>query len=210
MSWERTILCHLALPSTSCFLLIFCFTLMKCGLRVNRSMQAGVEHYTRYGHLVSVDKLPFVRSGGSERVILSATNWTTGTIPFKADLGFAMASNAHFKPQLSVIIPEDPGFNNTLDDNQCPLALSSDPQINTWRSIYTPPIAGRLAPGANLTGEDISSLMSLCPFESVWMFGKEGGMDGKGEESRWCGVFDEREWMDWEYENDLGKFYGTG
>ena len=49
--------------------------------------------------------------------------------------------------------------------------------------------------------------MSLCPFESVDMYGIPGK---ENDESRWCRIFTKEEWRNWEYENDLNKFYGTG
>jgi hypothetical protein len=189
---------------------------------VHRSRRAGAEHFARYSHLVSSHDLPFVRASGSERVVLSATNWTEGMAcafrshhdptNCKGGKGFALASHGQFKPQLSVIIQEGPGFNNTLDGGQCPPALPPDPQVDAWRQVYAPPITSRLreyAPSVNLSNEDISSLVSLCPFESVSMYGWQG-KQGEDDESKWCGVFTTEEWRNWEYENDLGKFYGTG
>jgi hypothetical protein len=43
-----------------------------------RSFDAGQLAFVRYSKLVSGDKLPFVRSDSSERVVMSANNWTAG------------------------------------------------------------------------------------------------------------------------------------
>ena len=43
-----------------------------------RSFDAGQLAFVRYKALIDKDKLPFVRSDNSERVVASATNWTAG------------------------------------------------------------------------------------------------------------------------------------
>jgi len=157
-----------------------------------QSFVAGELQFERYSHLVDEDHLPFVRASSGERVVLSASNWTAG---------FAAASHQKFVPKLSVILSE--ALNDTLDDKMCPNAGSSDAQTALWQSVYAPPITARLnqaAPGANITDDDIFSLMSLCPFENAY------------EESRspFCGMFSELDFQGFEYAGDLNKFYGTG
>ncbi|KAF8653453.1 hypothetical protein AX16_003928 [Volvariella volvacea WC 439] len=157
-----------------------------------QSRDSGIEHLRRYWNIISTDNIPFVRASGSERVILSATNWT---------LGVALASNNIYRPQLSVILPEN--LNDTLDDSMCPAAGDSDVQTEQWLDIYGPPIAARLnawAPGANLTGDDIFDLISLCPFDSV----------AKQTFSPFCALFTEEDLEGFEYNGDLDKYYGTG
>ena len=94
-------------------------------------------------------------------------------------------------------------MNDTLDDKMCPNAGSSDTQTDLWSSIYGPPIANRLnahAPGANLTGQDISNLMPLCAFETA----------ATNSLSPFCGIFTHAEFAQFEYWADLDKYYGTG
>ena len=43
-----------------------------------RSYDAGQLAFVRYKALITKDKLPFVRSDNSERVVASANNWTAG------------------------------------------------------------------------------------------------------------------------------------
>lgn len=50
--------------------------------RAGRSYDAGAEAFERYSHLVSAHNLPFVRASSSERVVVSAQNWTQGTSGF--------------------------------------------------------------------------------------------------------------------------------
>lgn len=62
-----------------------------------QSLEAGRVAFERYSHLVTNDSLPFVRASSSDRVVLSATNWTAG---------FSVASDHKFNPVLSVILYE--------------------------------------------------------------------------------------------------------
>ena len=85
----------------------------------------------------------------------------------------------------------------------CPNAGSSDTQTKLWSSKYGQPIAERLnaqAPGANLTAEDISNLISLCAIETV----------AKRTLSLFCYIFTPVEFAQFEYWADLDKYYGTG
>ncbi|KAG5636122.1 hypothetical protein H0H81_009054 [Sphagnurus paluster] len=155
---------------------------------------SGRVQFGRYSHLVTKDQLPFVRAAGSDRVILSATNWTAG---------FAKASNHLYSPVLSVIISEEAGQNNTLDTGGCPKIGSSTAQTNEWLLKYGPPIADRLntqAPGAKLTPTDAYNLLSLCAFESVH----------QNRLSPFCNVFSQEEFEQFEYSGDLDKYYKTG
>ncbi|KAF8076951.1 phytase [Lyophyllum atratum] len=157
-----------------------------------QSQLAGQIHFGRYEHLVSHERLPFVRASSSERVVSSATHWTAG---------FSIASHHVYNPVLSVILSEQ--LNDTLDDKMCPNAGNSDDQTSEWLSVYGPPIAARLnkqAPGANLTASDVYSLLSLCPFESVFLNGL----------SPFCKLFSNEEFQQFEYSGDLDKYYNTG
>ncbi len=95
--------------------------------------------------------------------------------------------------------------NNTLEDSLCPDAGDASVQLLEWLETFAPPITSRLnagAPGANLTDTDIFSLLSLCPFESVFL----------ENESPFCGIFsgDHVSFPGLEYIGDLDKYYGTG
>ncbi|KAH7923635.1 acid phosphatase [Leucogyrophana mollusca] len=157
-----------------------------------QSFDAGQVHYTRYASLIDGDILPFVRASSSERVVESALNWTAG---------FAYASNQLYVPVLSVIISES--GNDTLDNNMCPNAGSSDSETSEWLEIFAPDIADRLnmaAPGANLTNSDVLNLMYMCPFETV----------ANEAPSAFCGLFSQGEFNSFEYYEDLKDYYGNG
>lgn len=91
----------------------------------------------------------------------------------------------------------------TLDDSMCPNAGDSDVQTDEWLAIFAPPITKRLngwAPGANLTDMDAYSLISLCPFHTLY----------EGSPSPFCNLFTLSEFEQFAYSGDLSKYYGTG
>ncbi|KIP06154.1 hypothetical protein PHLGIDRAFT_107300 [Phlebiopsis gigantea 11061_1 CR5-6] len=158
-----------------------------------QSFDAGVEAFERYSSLISSHNVPFVRSDSSERVVVTATNWTDG---------IASASGKVVVPKLDVILSSS--GNDTLEDN-CPAASTSDDQDEAWINTFAPPITARLnaaAPGANLTNDDVYSLISLCPFETV----------AKETKSAFCTLFESipGAFEGFAYTGDLDKYYGTG
>ncbi|KAJ7059558.1 phytase [Mycena amicta] len=162
-----------------------------------QSQQSGRLAYERYRGLISERNGPFVRASSGQRVVDSATNWTAG---------FSVASNHVYNPSLSVILSES--GNDTLDDNGCPNAGSSDVQTSTWLSVFAPPITERLnvaAPGANLVDADIYALISMCAFHTV-----ATAQGANLTLSPFCALFDDSEFADFEYSMDLDKYYGTG
>ena len=80
----------------------------------DRSFDAGQEAFQRYSFLVNERNLPFVRAASSNRVVVSAQNWTNGSImhalftsKFSYDItGFSFASQHRFTPTFAVIISE--------------------------------------------------------------------------------------------------------
>lgn len=114
--------------------------------------------------------------------------------------GFAAASSQRYNPVVNVIIPEDQ--NNTLKEG-CPLSGDGEEEKNAWLSTYAPPIVRRLkkaAPGANITKEDVFKLMAMCPFETI----------AKQKPSKFCGLFTDEEFLEFEYHGDVEKYYKTG
>ncbi|KAI0751193.1 phytase [Daedaleopsis nitida] len=158
-----------------------------------QSFQSGQEAFERYSFLLNRTQQPFVRASSSDRVIATANNWTAG---------FAVASAHHYSPVLSVILSEE--GNDTLDDNLCPSAGSSNPQTDVWLASFAPPMTARLnagASGANLTDTDTYNLLTLCAFETV----------AHEQRSPWCGIYEElRAGPAFAYNGDIDKFYGTG
>ncbi|KAF9226940.1 phosphoglycerate mutase-like protein [Gyrodon lividus] len=163
-------------------------------LGAKEAFDSGSEHYVRYNHLIASDQLPFVRASGGERVIYSAANWTRG---------FSSASGQVYSPNISVIISEAEGANNTLEDSMCPNAHSIKEQGYAWRDRFTPVIVDRIkkaVPGADLDNGDVVELMPLCAFETLF----------HGTASPFCGLFTAEEWQAREYYDDILKYYKTG
>ncbi|EKM60000.1 uncharacterized protein PHACADRAFT_87656 [Phanerochaete carnosa HHB-10118-sp] len=157
-----------------------------------QSFDAGQLAFSRYSKLVSQDNLPFIRADSSERVVVSAMNWTAG---------FAAASDHMFNPKPPLVLSSS--GNDTLEDT-CPAAPSADPQDEAWINTFAPPITAKLntgAPGANLTNLDVFSLISLCPFETV----------AKQQKSDFCTLFEgiPSSFTGFAYTGDLDKFYGA-
>jgi hypothetical protein len=164
-------------------------SLLPIGARQSFDSGAGV--YTRYPHLVS-ESVPFVRASSSQRVVDSATNWTAG---------FASASRGQPSPILNVILDE--ARNDTLDDNMCLNAGSSNAQTAAWLAVSSQSTRARIAaaaPGVNLTDTDINALESLCSFDTLT----------SEKKSPWCGIFEREDFEAFEYYGDLNKYYGTG
>jgi hypothetical protein len=69
-------------------------------------------------------------------------------------------------------------------------------------NICTPDTArlNDATPGADLTDADTHNLIPMCSFESV----------SNDALSPFCDLFSEEDFHGYEYEGDLGKFYGTG
>ncbi|EIW76422.1 acid phosphatase [Coniophora puteana RWD-64-598 SS2] len=158
-----------------------------------QSYDAGQTHYTRYASLVNSSNLPFLRASDSERVVETALNWSAG---------FAFASSgALSSPQLTVII--DQSTNDTLDDNMCPNAASSDDETDAWKDVFAPSIEDRInndAPGASIGKSDVANLLQLCPFETVAF----------EQPSPWCNLFTQDDFEGLEYYLDIDDFYSTG
>ncbi|KAG9317914.1 histidine phosphatase superfamily [Chiua virens] len=163
-------------------------------LGAKESFDSGSEHYLRYKDLVKDSQIPFVRASDSERVVLSAANWTQG---------FSTASGDVISPTISVIISEENGANNTLDDSMCANSKSEKQPAKTWRDTFAPPIVQRIndaVPGAQLDNSDIVELMPLCAFETIF----------HGTASPFCNLFTVKEWQEREYYDDLSKYWKTG
>ncbi|KAK5116667.1 hypothetical protein LTR62_007341 [Meristemomyces frigidus] len=81
---------------------------------------------------------------------------------------------------------------------------SGGANATTWQNIYTPPIVERInklfTGNLNFTVSDILTFPYLCGFETQIT----------GRTSPWCATFTEREFLDYEYAQDIRYWYGTG
>ncbi|KAF2154966.1 multiple inositol polyphosphate phosphatase [Myriangium duriaei CBS 260.36] len=73
-----------------------------------------------------------------------------------------------------------------------------------WGNVYLPPIVKRLNAlidgGFKLNSSDLTNIPYLCGYETQIT----------GHRSPWCDVFREQEILDYEYQQDLRYYYGTG
>lgn len=171
-------------------------------------VNSGIKFYQRYRALTR-DAIPFVRASGQERVVESAQNFTQG---------YHLARGRDHRggidadwPYNILVLPEGPGFNNTLDHGTCTsfengtYSTIGDDAMDKWADIFVPPIKKRLdkkLKGSDLSKEDVLHLMDLCPFETV--------AHPSGKVSPFCRLFDQEEWEQYGYYQSLGKYYGYG
>lgn len=163
---------------------------------------SGRAAYQRYTDLASSHE-PFIRASGSDRVILSARNFTQGLYEGQEGSGAKQADSI-------LILPEEGWMNNTLSEGGCPKFEDSKSGIRlekkgAWRDTWVPPIQERLnrkLPGANLTLDEVIYVMDLCAFNTV--------ADRNGRQSDFCKIFSHEEWRGYDYYCSLDKWYGYG
>ncbi|KAH6607855.1 3-phytase A [Trichoderma cornu-damae] len=166
-------------------------------------VDSGVAFYLRYRDLAA-ESDPFVRASGSDRVIASAQRFVEGYYT-------AQGRNASSPTKGILVLPEQPGFNNTLDHGACP-AFEGGPASGiraesqrAWLDVFGPAINRRLnsrLPGANLTLAETIYMMDLCPFSTV--------ATTTAALSDFCRLFSMDEWTSYDYFQSLDKWYGYG
>jgi len=165
-------------------------------------INSGMKFYERYQSLAK-DAVPFVRTAGQERVVESAQNWTKGFHNARAADETATAPDNY--PYYIVIIPEGEAFNNTLSHDTCTnfeSTLGTEAQ-KTWASIFTPGLVKRINKsliGAHINWEQAIYMMDMCPFETV--------ASPLGTLSAFCRLFSHEDWLNYDYYQTLGKYYG--
>ncbi|KAF2749415.1 acid phosphatase [Sporormia fimetaria CBS 119925] len=161
-------------------------------------VNSGAHFFRRYSDLVT-QYPPFVRSGDQERVAESARKWLRG---------LAEAGKTPTAP-VDLYIPESSDWNNTLSHRACPAFDDDMTEIGydaqeAWSEIFVPPIQSRvnLALGTNITVEDVLRLMDMCPFDTV--------ASPTAKISKFCHLFSEDEWHQYDYWRSLEKYYSHG
>ncbi|PHH62251.1 hypothetical protein CDD81_7311 [Ophiocordyceps australis] len=166
-------------------------------------VDSGAAFFRRYEELAKTQQ-PFLRASGSDRVVMSAQNFTRG---FYA----AQGKSGDYEADHILIMPEGASFNNTLDHGSCP-AFENGPDSElahvkqaAWMESWATPIRSRMnekLPGANLTLQETVLMMDLCPFETV--------ATAQANVSDFCRLFTRDEWRGYDYFQSLGKWYGYG
>ncbi len=165
-------------------------------------VNSGIKFYKRYQSLAK-DTVPFVRSAGQERVVESAQNWTQGFHKARA-VDEAATTPDNFQYNI-VVIPEGEAFNNTLSHGTCKKfdSITGTEAQRTWASEFTPSVVKRVnsaLAGAHLNWEQVIHLMDMCPFETV--------ANRLGTVSSFCRLFSNEDWLNYDYYQTLGKYYG--
>lgn len=169
----------------------------------NEMVDSGRLFYTRYHNLVSETE-PFVRASGSDRVIMSAQNFTHGYYDSQG------RPSDEFEAKI-LVIPEQDGYNNTLEHGSCkefeegPGKKDGAKKQREWKEIWVPPVQKRLTkklPGAKFDIDTTVYFMELCPFETV------ANPDSKV--SDFCRAFSKDEWRSYDYYQSLEKWYVYG
>jgi hypothetical protein len=169
---------------------------------------SGLKFYQRYEELTRL-AVPFIRSSDSERVVQSGENFIKGFQHAKSH--DKDANHRQPSPEISVIISEADGSNNTLNhaDTCTNFENSSlgDDVADNYTAIFWPPIRARLEadiPGVTLEDDDVTSLMDMCPFDTV------SQSSNSTTQSPFCDLFTETEWTQYNYLQSLSKYYGYG
>ncbi|EGX94700.1 3-phytase B precursor [Cordyceps militaris CM01] len=166
-------------------------------------VESGKLFYNRYKDLASETE-PFVRASGSGRVIMSAQNFTHGYYGAQGRDGDDFASRV-------LVIPEEEGYNNTLEHGNCKLfedgpgKKEGSAKQKEWKDIWVPPVQKRLSkmlPGAKFDTDSTVYFMELCPFETV--------ASPELALSPFCRAFSEDEWQNYDYYQSLEKWYVYG
>ncbi|KAM0669692.1 hypothetical protein ACQRIT_002131 [Beauveria bassiana] len=169
----------------------------------NEMIESGKLFYHRYKDLVSETE-PFVRASGSERVIMSAQNFTQAYYWAQGRNGDDFASRI-------LVIPEEEGYNNTLEHGSCKLfedgpgKKEGAAKQQEWKDIWVPSVQKRLSkklPGAKFDIDNTVYFMELCPFETA--------ASPELALSPFCRAFSRNEWRNYDYHQSLEKWYVYG
>ncbi|KAF4427911.1 3-phytase A [Fusarium acutatum] len=169
----------------------------------DQMIDSGKAFYERYIGLAEKTE-PFIRASGSDRVIMSSHNFTQGFYASRGESGDDYTDGI-------LVIPEEPGINNTLSHGTCSSFEDNDEigdnsAQTAWGNKFLPPIRDRLNRNlhkAKLSLQETIYLMDLCPFNTV------NTPDGVGQ-SRFCDLFSTEDWRSYDYYMTLGKYYEYG
>ncbi|KAJ3576326.1 hypothetical protein NP233_g494 [Leucocoprinus birnbaumii] len=151
-------------------------------------------------------------AGGSNFTVWSADQQRVVDTASYFIRGYLSQGNYLTTPALNrgsiVTMPDSVNFtfaDSLTSSNGCPnynLGNNGSAQSNAFRSTFQGQIAKRLnkfLDGLVLDNTDIGVMQDLCGFQTE----VNGDM-------RFCEVFSESEWLDYEYAHDLNYYYGAG
>ncbi|EKM53795.1 uncharacterized protein PHACADRAFT_260319 [Phanerochaete carnosa HHB-10118-sp] len=166
------------------------------------AFQLGVELRQRY-RLTPGGNNFTVWSAGQQRVVDTATYFVRGYL----SQGNYLTTPDENRGSV-VVMPDSVNYtfaDSLTSSNGCPNFNSGNngsAQQSTFAATYRQGIADRLnqyLDGLTLDATDIGPMQDLCGFQTV--------IDG---DMRFCKVFEDQEWRDYEYGADLNYYYGSG
>ena len=174
-------------------------------LRKRYNFTAGGDNFTVwYVHLVVPSRSSTLtgpyRSAGQQRVLDTATYFAHGYL----SAGNYLSTPNENRGQI-VVTPDSVNYtfaDSLTPSSSCTNYKSGDKSSNAdlFRATFRGNIAKRLnkyLDGLTLEASDIGVMQDLCGFLTE--------VDG---DSRFCDIFTESEWLDYEYAHDLNYYYG--
>ncbi|KAI0330668.1 phosphoglycerate mutase-like protein [Cubamyces sp. BRFM 1775] len=165
------------------------------------SFDLGVELRKRYRFTPGGDNLT-VWAAGQQRVVDTATYFLQGYLSQGNYL-----SNSTENRGIIVAMPDSVNYtfaDSLTPSSGCPAYSTGDSSVKAsiFRATYQGKIANRLnhfLDGLELTDSDVGIMQDLCGFQAE--------ING---DTRFCDIFTEAEWKDYEYAHDLNYYYGSG
>ncbi|KAI0746699.1 phosphoglycerate mutase-like protein [Daedaleopsis nitida] len=161
----------------------------------------GVELRKRYQLTKGGDNFT-VWSAGQQRCVDTATYFTLGYLTQGNYVASPNSNRGHV-----ITMPDSVNFtfaDSLTPSAACPAYKSGDTssKAGDFRATYQGKIAARLnrfLDGLALSAADIGVMQDLCGFQA----------EVSGD-TRFCEVFEDSEWLDYEYAHDLNYYYGSG
>lgn len=162
----------------------------------------GVQLRKKYGFTKGGDNMT-VWSAGQQRCVDTATYFLRGYLSQGNYLDSPSNNRGHV-----IVLPDSVNFTfaNSLTPSAACSSYSSGDKggatSSAYRATYQNGIAMRLNKdlrGLTLNATDIGVMQDLCGF-----------LDEVNGDTRFCPVFEESEWLNYEYAHDLNYYYGSG
>ncbi|KAJ7085762.1 phosphoglycerate mutase-like protein [Mycena belliarum] len=162
----------------------------------------GVDLRKRYGFTKGGDNIT-IWSAAQQRVLDTATFFARG---YLAQGNYLAAPSSNRGSIITLPDSVNYTFANSLTPSTgCPLYKTGDTgasSADAFRATYQNATANRLntfLDGLALNASDIGAMQDLCGFQAE--------ING---DTRFCDVFEDSEWLDYEYAHDLNYYYGSG
>ncbi|KAI0311187.1 phosphoglycerate mutase-like protein [Amylostereum chailletii] len=165
------------------------------------AFELGVQRRQKYGLTKGGDNLT-VWAASQQRVLDTASYFLRGYLSQGNYLNDTSANRG-----TTVALPDSVNYtyaNSLTPSSSCPLYSTGDKSslATAYRASYRGAVAARLngyLSGLTLDATDVGVMQDLCGFQAA--------LDG---DTRFCEVFTETDWLNYEYAHDLNYYYGSG